>query len=113
MTIECVTLDTNHLFPENPIAGQHRLRYDSIIQRQSWPMPTYKNMEYDQYDNPATTYLIWRDEDFIVRGSCRLCQTINGSMLKDHLSFLVDEAESLLEGPDILEGSRFCIDRNT
>jgi len=28
--IECVTLETNHLFPNNPIAAQHRLRYSTV-----------------------------------------------------------------------------------
>ena len=56
MTIECVTLETCHHFPGNPIAEQHRLRYRCIIERQDWKVPHVRQLEYDQYDNPAATY---------------------------------------------------------
>ena len=111
MTIECVTIDTCHLFKGNPIADQHKLRYASIIGRQNWPMPNIRSMEYDQYDNPATVYLIWRDDTLVTRGVCRLCSTKYGSMLADHLGELVNNVNNIPHGDDVLEGSRFCIDK--
>ena len=83
MVIECVTLENNHLFLGNAIAEQHRLRYKSIIKRQNWNVPDIREMEYDQYDNPATVYLIWRDKKNIARGVCRLYPTDRPYMLKE------------------------------
>jgi acyl homoserine lactone synthase len=60
--VDCVSISTSHLFGGNPIYEQHRLRHECIVQRQSWNVPTIRNMEYDQYDNPAACYLVWRDK---------------------------------------------------
>jgi hypothetical protein len=61
--IEFVTVENMNRFPENALAAQHRLRYRSIIERQKWNVPNYGQMEFDQYDNPAEKYLIYRDEN--------------------------------------------------
>ena len=111
MTVICVTVDTNHLFSDNPLASQHRLRFNSIIKRQNWEVPFVRNLEYDQYDNPSTVYLIWRDSKNIARGVSRLCRTDRPFMLKDHFMHLVHHGE-LPEDEDVLEGSRFCIDNS-
>ncbi len=111
MTIECVTIETNHLFYGNPIAGQHRLRYASIVQRQEWDVPAIRAMEYDGYDTPATTYLVWRDPQYKVRGCSRLCPTDRPFMLKDVFADMVTY-QTLPEGQEVWEGSRFCIDKN-
>lgn len=107
--IECVTLSTNHLFNGNPIFEHHRLRYQSIIERQGWDVPTVRGMEYDQYDNPAAYYLIWRDEQGVARGTSRLYPTDRPYMLKDVFPHLVSHG-ALPSSPDIWEGSRFCVD---
>jgi len=109
MTIECVTLATNHLFLGNPIAGQHRLRYHAIIERQQWEVPTFKELEYDQYDNPATTYLIYRDAQRLVRGVSRLYPTDRGFILQEHFAHM-SNYQPIPRGPSVWEGSRFCID---
>jgi N-acyl-L-homoserine lactone synthetase len=43
--VDCVSISTNHLFAGNPIYEQHRLRHECIVQRQSWNVPTIRNME--------------------------------------------------------------------
>ncbi len=57
--IECINIRNNHQFLANPLASQHELRFKSIIVRQGWEVPSYENLEYDSYDNPAATYLVW------------------------------------------------------
>lgn len=109
MTIECVTLETNHLFDGNPLVEQHKLRYRSIIKRQDWPVPQIRDIEYDQYDNPAATYLIWRDHNGSARGVSRLYPTDRNFMLKEHFSHMLNYG-SMPTGHHIYEGSRFCID---
>lgn len=108
MTIECVTLGTSHLFPGNPIAEQHQLRHRTIIQRQKWDVPEYSGMEYDEYDNPATTYLIWRDENLKARGVSRLYPTDRPFMLLEKFPHMAEN--KIPQGSQVLEGSRFCID---
>ena len=111
MTIECVTLATNHLFDGNPIADQHRLRYKSIIERQKWNLPHINGMEYDQYDNPAAIYLVWKDENNTVRAVSRLYPTDRPFMLKEHFPHTVTYGD-IPSGRQVFEGSRFCIDNS-
>jgi acyl homoserine lactone synthase len=109
--LNCVSLSTNHFFAGNPIYEQHRLRYECIVQRQSWNVPTIRNMEYDQYDNPAAHYLIWRGKDGRAHGSSRLYPTDRPYMLEEIFPQLVSNIK-LPKSTDIWEGSRFCVDAN-
>jgi len=107
--IECVTLETNHLFDGNPVAAQHRLRYRSVIARQNWDVPTIRDLEYDDYDNPATTYLIARNAAGEADGVCRLYPTDRPYMLERVFRHLVTEID-LPRTATIWEASRFCVD---
>ena len=107
--IECVSISTNHLFAGNPIYEQHRLRHECIVQRQSWNVPTIRNIEYDQYDNPATCYLVWRDKAGKAGGSSRLYPTDRPYMLQEIFPQLVSKI-TLPKSYRIWEGSRFCVD---
>ncbi|MCB9988281.1 MAG: autoinducer synthase [Rhodospirillales bacterium] len=108
--IDCVSIENAHMFKGNPLASQHKLRYQSIIKRQGWDVPVVKDMEYDSYDNPATTYLVWRDENNVARGVSRLYPTDRPYMLQEVFSHLV--TEELPNDVKIWEGSRFCVDES-
>ncbi|KAI93408.1 autoinducer synthesis protein [Rhodomicrobium udaipurense JA643] len=107
--IDCVSISTSHLFTGNPIYEQHRLRHDCIVQRQRWKVPTVRNMEYDQYDNPAAWYLVWRDEAGKARGSSRLYPTDRPYMLQEIFPHLVTNT-AIPKTTEVWEGSRFCVD---
>ncbi len=107
--IDCVSISTTHLFAGNPIYEQHRLRHQSIVLRQSWNVPTVRNMEYDQYDNPAAHYLVWRDRAGKARGSSRLYPTDRPYMLQEVFPHLVSKI-SMPKSHRVWEGSRFCVD---
>jgi N-acyl-L-homoserine lactone synthetase len=107
--LNCVSISTNHFFAGNPIYEQHRLRYECIVQRQSWNVPVIRNMEYDQYDNPAAHYLVWRDKDGKARGSSRLYPTDRPYMLEEIFPHLVSKIE-IPKSTKVWEGSRFCVD---
>lgn len=107
--IDCVSISTSHFFGGNPIYEQHRLRYECIVQRQSWKVPTIRNMEYDQYDNPAAYYLVWRDCEGKARGSSRLYPTDRPYMLEEIFPNLVTKMP-LPKSAEVWEGSRFCVD---
>ena len=108
--IECVCLSNNHYFEGNPLYRQHQLRYESIIKRQDWDVPTIEDIEYDSYDNPAAYYLIKRNAEGKAVGVSRLCPTDRPYMLQESFSHLA--TGELPNSPDIWEGSRFCIDKN-
>jgi acyl homoserine lactone synthase len=107
--IDCASISTNHRFAGNPIYEQHRLRHECIVKRQAWNVPTIRNMEYDQYDNPAAQYLVWRDRDGKACGSSRLCPTDRPYMLEEIFPHLVSKA-ALPKSASVWEGSRFCVD---
>ena len=107
--IDCVSISTSHLFAGNPIYEQHRLRHECIVQRQGWKVPVIRNMEYDQYDNPAAYYLVWRDGTGRARGSSRLYPTDRPYMLQEIFPHLVSK-KPLPQSSKVWEGTRFCID---
>lgn len=103
-----VNIHNVNTYRGNPLYAQHRLRYEAVIDRQNWEVPHYKQLEYDQYDNPAATYLVWLDDYGKARGVSRFYPTDRPYMLNEVFSFL--SSQPLPSAPDILEGSRFCID---
>jgi acyl homoserine lactone synthase len=107
--LDCVSISTSHYFAGNPIFEQHRLRHECIVQRQAWNVPTIRNMEYDQYDNPAAHYLVWRDSAGKARGSSRLYPTDRPYMLEEIFPHLVTRIE-LPKSYRVWEGSRLCVD---
>ena len=92
--IEFVTVENMNQFSENAMAAQHRLRYRSIIERQEWDVPNYREMEFDQYDNPAAKYLVYRDENHIARGVSRFYPTTLPYMLEQLFSHFVTNRTS-------------------
>ena len=108
--IEFVTVDNVNQFSGNALAAQHRLRYRSIIERQDWNVPNYSEMEFDQYDNPAAKYLVYRDEAYVARGVSRFYPTTLPYMLEQLFSRFVTD-RPIPKSPRVWEGSRFCIDQ--
>ena len=45
--IEFVTVENVNKFSGNALAAQHRLRYQSIIERQEWDVPNYREIDID------------------------------------------------------------------
>ena len=108
--IEFVTVENVNQFPGNALAAQHRLRYRSIIERQQWDVPNYGEMEFDQYDNPAAKYLVYRDHNHTARGVSRFYPTTRPYMLEQLFSHFVTD-RPMPKNPRVWEGSRFCIDQ--
>jgi acyl homoserine lactone synthase len=88
----------------------HRLRYRQFKERQSYDVPVYKNMEYDQYDTVATVYLVWLDKFGIMRGCSRLNPTDRPYMLKDLWPQMANIP--LPESASVWEGTRICIEKD-
>ena len=108
--IECVNISNVHLYSNNPLAAQFALRHQCIVERQGWEVPTFKQFEYDTYDNPCTEYLVWRDEKKAVRGVSRLYPTDRPYMLEEIFADLIED-QNIPKSHKIMEGSRFCVDQ--
>ncbi len=107
--IDCMDCTTAHFFGD-AIASQHRLRYRIFVERQKWELSTYHGMEFDQFDTPATTYFVWRDESGEAKGVARAKPTVCPYMLKVVFQKLVTK-EPLPSKSNIWEGSRIGVER--
>lgn len=107
--IDAITLETAHHLGD-ALASMHRLRHRVFVERQKYDVPTYHNMEWDQFDTPAAVYLVWRDEEGEARAVTRLIPTTLPYMIQELWADLVD-GEALPSHDKIWEATRFGIDR--
>ncbi len=108
--IDCVTIETAHLFGD-ALASQFRLRHKVFVERENYNVPTWRGMEYDQYDTPATVYCIARDDAGVARGVARLAPTDRPYMIKDLWPDMV-YTMPLPGGSGIWEATRLGIDQD-
>ncbi|MEN3950364.1 acyl-homoserine-lactone synthase [Iodidimonas sp. SYSU 1G8] len=106
--IDCITCETAHMFGD-AIASQHRLRYKVFIQQQSYDVPSYRGMEFDQFDTPAATYLTYRDKHNVVRAVTRVSPTTMPYMLEEVFPDMVTFAP-LVKSERVWEGTRLAVD---
>lgn len=109
--IEYATLSNISSFQDNPIIGQHQLRYEAITKRQGWDILSHDGMEFDQYDNPAAKYLVYKDDNGKVTGCSRFYPTSLPYMLEETFPDYVSKIK-IPKDKLIWEGSRFCIDKS-
>ncbi len=108
MNVFIVSIENMHKYGDI-LPSMLRLRHKEFKERQSYDIPTFKDMEYDAYDTPATVYIVWRDYDGIVRGCSRMAPTDRAYMIKDLWPNMVTNIP-LPAQDDIWESSRFAID---
>jgi acyl homoserine lactone synthase len=92
------------------LASQFHLRYRMLVDAQYWEVGRFQGMEYDQYDTPAATYLVWLDSQGAVRGSVRVVPTDRPYMLRDLWPDMVEKCP-LPQSLSVWEATRFCVDR--
>jgi N-acyl-L-homoserine lactone synthetase len=107
--ISCISCSNVHEFG-TAFYSQFRLRYEEFIERQEYDVPVWDGMEFDQYDTPASRYLVYHSDAGEALGVSRLTPTSLSCMLKDLWPQLVDD-KSLLRSATIWEGTRYCIDK--
>jgi N-acyl-L-homoserine lactone synthetase len=107
--IDAISLETAHLLGD-ALPAAHRLRYRIFIERQKYQVPSYRGMEWDQFDTPAAIYLLWRDDALRVRAVARLIPTVLPYMIRELWPHLAPEYD-LPARMDVWEVSRLGIDR--
>lgn len=108
--ISCISIENVHEFG-TAFHSQFRLRHGGFVERQQYEVCEYDGMEFDQYDTPASRYLVYHTDDGKAHGVSRLTPTVLSCMLKDLWPHLVED-ESLLQSAVIWEGTRYCIDKD-
>jgi acyl homoserine lactone synthase len=106
--VDVVTWENAHLYG-TALISHHRLRYRLFVERQGWDLPSYRGMEYDQFDTPAAIYLLSRGASGQVRGVTRLIPTTYPYMIKELWPGLVGDHD-LPSTPEVWEGSRFGVE---
>jgi N-acyl-L-homoserine lactone synthetase len=104
-----LTWETAHQFGEAWIS-HHRLRYRMFVERQRWSVPSFRQLEYDQFDTPAATYILVVDDQNRTLGTTRLIPTTRPYMVEALWPDLV--GIELPHIPSIWEASRFGCDRD-
>ncbi|MFC1672833.1 acyl-homoserine-lactone synthase [Pseudomonadota bacterium] len=110
MTIESFNFATAHFYGD-ALASQFRLRQRVFIDRQDYQVNSWKGMEFDQFDTPATQYFVWRDETGEVRGVARMAPTTLKYMIEEVWPEMVTEID-LPHSEQVWEGTRFGVDRD-
>ena len=108
--ISCISCSNVHEFGR-AYHSQFRLRYEEFIERQDYEVPVYDEMEFDQYDTPASRYLVYHTDDGKALGATRLTPTSLSCMLKDLWPHLVVD-KSLLRSDEVWEGTRYCVHKS-
>lgn len=104
VAVLCINWETAHLYGDAWIS-HHRLRYRLFVQRQGWSVPSFRDLEHDEFDTPAARYLVWTDKAGKVRGATRLLPTVRPYMVQKLWPELV--AEPLPASDAVWEATRF------
>lgn len=108
MNVSIISIENMHQYGD-VMPSMLRLRHKEFKERQSYNIPTFKDMEYDAYDTPAAVYVVWRDDNGVVRGCSRMAPTDRSYMIKDLWPNIVTNIQLPCQD-DIWESSRFAID---
>lgn len=107
--IEAFSVATAHLF-QDALASQARLRFEAFVRRRRLEHSSWGGLEFDEFDTPAAIYLVWRDDDRVVRGVARLLRTTRPYMLQCYWPHLVASGH-LPSSVGIFEVTRVCVDK--
>lgn len=108
MPVLCLNWETAHRHGDAWIS-HHRLRHRLFVERQAWNVPSYRGMEYDEFDTPAAQYLLWQNDDGVVRGAARLLPTTRPYMLEKLWPDMMPG--ELPRSQSVWEATRFGCDR--
>lgn len=108
-TVSCVRIATQHLFTENLILEQHKLRYRVLVEQLNWAgVFVESDMEFDRYDNPATEYFVAANRSGEVVGCIRTHPTTIPYMLSEVFPYLIAGKAPIFD--EVQELSRLVCD---
>lgn len=89
-----------------------RYRFNVFVKKLGWQLPCQEGLEYDEFDDEKTVYVVAQDDDGNVVGTARLLPTTGPYLLAKLFPSLWGSGE-LPNSPDVWELSRFAsVDTN-
>lgn len=99
-----------HSISDEAMRTMFAARKSVFVDLLKWDVPVLAGQyEVDQFDNPHANYIILAEPDGNHLGSARLLPTTRPHILDSFYADLCDEAPP--RAPDIVEITRFCLDR--
>jgi acyl homoserine lactone synthase len=108
MMIEVVTPFLKASYAEE-LETIFRIRHRVFKERLGWDVPSSDGLEQDQYDHEDAWYLLLRDDDDKIVGTCRLIPTTSSYMIGEVFADLLDGDEPP-HSPKVWEVSRLAMD---
>ena len=108
--IKIVTKDNAERHVSN-LYQMHRIRKTVFRDRLGWDVTVNGELEVDEYDALAPSYLLSIDRYGTLNGCVRLLPTTGPNMLRDIFSSFVTKA-AVPRGERVWEASRFAVSRN-
>jgi len=105
--IECLTIANDHLFGDLR-HRMYRFRHKIFIEREKYQVFSYAGMEFDEYDNPATTYFVYRNSAGDILGTIRVFPTILPYMIQQKWPEMLFEAAP--RSASVWESSRIGVE---
>jgi acyl homoserine lactone synthase len=102
---------SNYEFHRRDLDNMYRLRHKVFFEKLKWDVKSSHGMEKDEYDEKHATYIIYKDEQGIVRGCTRLIEMINPCMFDGPFRFLLPDLENFKHS-GCWEQSRIAVDHN-
>ncbi|MBA4310671.1 MAG: hypothetical protein C0425_10100 [Chlorobiaceae bacterium] len=89
----------------------YQLRYRVFCEKKQWDISAENGQEKDEYDEKNMHYLIYQDDDGIVRGCLRFIEMIHPCMLEGPFNFALPNVKDFKK-KGYWESTRFAIEPN-
>ncbi|MFZ4115437.1 MAG: acyl-homoserine-lactone synthase [Chthoniobacterales bacterium] len=86
--LQLITPENYHAHQED-LQAMYRLRHKIFFEQLRWDVTSENGMERDQYDETQMYYLIYKDQEGIIRGSLRLIEMIHECMFDGPFNFML------------------------
>jgi N-acyl-L-homoserine lactone synthetase len=102
--------DTYAMYRED-LDNMYRFRHKIFFDKLNWEVNSQDGMEKDQFDERDTYYLIYKDENGIIRGCVRFIEMVNECMFDRPFKSALPNVDEFKRA-GYWEVSRFAVDTN-
>lgn len=102
---------SNYEFHRQDLDDMYRLRHKVFYEKLKWDVTSVNGMEKDEYDEKHAHYIIYKDEQGVVRGCIRLIEMTNPCMFDGPFKFMLPDLKDF-KYQGYWETSRVAVDYN-
>ncbi len=107
--LHLLNIESEHHYPRAR-KEMHELRFREFVQKQKYNTSVHRDMEFDEFDTPAASYLVYLSQEGRVIACSRLSPTSFPFMIEKLWKDKVCTA--LPRSGEVWESSRICIDES-